>query len=68
MQEGDDFSQKPLEKADFIVQMTGPAMVRPVSSDKWKAPLREKQPKVLYMLTTYHLPFKGQYKRKKMPA
>ena len=33
------FQQKPLEKADFIVKMTGPAMIRPVSSDKWKAPL-----------------------------
>ena len=30
--------QKPLEKADFIVKMTGPAMVLPSSSDKWKAP------------------------------
>ena len=30
--------QKPLEKADFIVKMTGPAMVRPASSDKWEAP------------------------------
>ena len=31
--------QKPLEKADFIVKITGPVMVRPASSDKWKAPL-----------------------------
>ena len=35
--------QKPLEKADFIVRITGPVMVRPLlrpaSSDKWKAPL-----------------------------
>ena len=31
--------QKPLEKADFIVTITGPVMVRPASSDKWKAPL-----------------------------
>lgn len=30
--------QKPLEKADCIVKMTGPVMVRPGSSDKWKAP------------------------------
>ena len=30
--------QKPLEKADFIVTITGPVMVRPASSDKWKAP------------------------------
>ena len=28
------FQQKPLEKANFIVKMTGPAMVRPASSDK----------------------------------
>ena len=33
------FQQNPLEKADFIVKMTGPAMIRPASSDKWKAPL-----------------------------
>jgi len=31
--------QKLLEKADFIVTITGPVMVRPASSDKWKAPL-----------------------------
>ena len=43
-------SQKPLEKADFIVQMTGPAMVQSASSDKWKAPVRRKQPKVLYLV------------------
>ena len=34
--------QKPLEKADFIVKITGPVRVRaglrPASSDKWKAP------------------------------
>ena len=28
------FEQKPLEKADFIVKMTGPAMIRPASCDK----------------------------------
>ena len=33
--------QKPLEEADFIVKITGPVMVRPASSDKWKAPLDE---------------------------
>ena len=33
------FQQKPSEKAEFIVKMTGPAMVRPASSNKWKAPL-----------------------------
>ena len=31
--------QKPLETADFMVIITGPVMVRPASSDKWKAPL-----------------------------
>ena len=31
--------QKPLEKADFIVKITGPVMVRLASSDKWKGPL-----------------------------
>ena len=33
------FQQKLLEKADFIFKLTGPAVVRPASSDKWKAPL-----------------------------
>ena len=33
--------QKPLEKADFIVKITGPVMVRLASSDKWKAPFTE---------------------------
>ena len=32
------FQQKPLEKADFIVKMTGLAMVWPIISDFWKAP------------------------------
>ena len=32
------FHQKLLEIAYFIVKMTGAAMVRPVSSDFWKAP------------------------------
>ena len=31
--------QKPLEKADFIVKITCPVMVRLASSDKWKGPL-----------------------------
>ena len=31
------FQQKPVDKADFIVKITGLAMVRPASSDKWKA-------------------------------
>ena len=34
--------QKPLEKADFMIIITGPVMVRPASSDKWKAPLVRK--------------------------
>ena len=33
------FQQKPLEKADFIVKITCPVMVRLASSDKWKGPL-----------------------------
>ena len=33
------FQKKLLGKAFFIVKMTAPAMVWPVSSDKWKAPL-----------------------------
>ena len=32
------FQRKPLEKAYFIVKMTGPAVDRPASSDQWKAP------------------------------
>ena len=38
IQPGDGFSAKPLETADFIVKLTGLAMVRMASSDKWKAP------------------------------
>ena len=38
MHEGDGFPQKLLEKAYSFVKMTGPAMVRPASSDFWKAP------------------------------
>ena len=30
--------KKSLEKAYFIFKMTGPAMVRPATSDFWKAP------------------------------
>ena len=33
------FQQKLMGKAYFIVKMTAPAMVWPVSSDKWKVPL-----------------------------
>ena len=36
------FQQKLLEKAFFIVKMTGPAMVRQRSSVLWKAPLDPK--------------------------
>ena len=36
------FQQKLLENADFIFKLTGTAMVRPASSDKWKEP-RESQ-------------------------
>ena len=39
MHEGDGASTKTLgKKVFFIVKMTGPAIVRPVSSDFWKAP------------------------------
>ena len=38
MQEGDGSSAKPLEKAAFIVKITGPVLARLASSDKWKAP------------------------------
>ena len=30
--------QKPMEKAVFIVKITGPLMVRLAISNKWKAP------------------------------
>ena len=33
------FQQNLLEKAYFIAKKSGPAMVRPASSDFWKAPL-----------------------------
>ena len=33
------FQQKLLKKAYFIFKLTGRAMVRPSSPDKWKAPL-----------------------------
>ena len=32
------FPQNLLEKAYFIAKMSGPAMVRPASSDFWKCP------------------------------
>ena len=31
--------KKSFEKAYFMFKLTSPAMVRPASSDKWKAPL-----------------------------
>ena len=37
------FQRKLLEKAYFIVKMTAPGMVQPVSSDKWKVPLKKKK-------------------------
>ena len=39
MHEGDGFLRKSL----FHCQMTAPAMVQPVSSDKWKVPLDKGQ-------------------------
>ena len=39
MHQGAGFAAKLLEKAYFIFKLTGRAMVRPASSDKWKAPL-----------------------------
>ena len=33
------FQQKHLGKAYFIIKITAPAMIWPVSSNKWKAPL-----------------------------
>ena len=36
---GDGFWAKTLGKSHFIFKLTGRAMVRPASSDKWKAPL-----------------------------
>ena len=33
------FQQKLLRKAYFIVKITAPAMIWPVSSNKWKAPI-----------------------------
>ena len=33
------FQQNLLEKAYFIAKVSGPAMIRPASSDFWKAPL-----------------------------
>ena len=36
---GDGFSAKTLGKSHFIFKLTGRAVVRPASSDKWKAPL-----------------------------
>ena len=38
MHEGEDFQQNPLDKAYFVVKMTGPAMVRLTSSDFGKPP------------------------------
>ena len=40
--------QKPLGKADFMVIIIGPVMVRPASSDKWKAPLESLSLKIKF--------------------
>ena len=45
--EGNGVSTKLLEKTFFIVKVTGPAMVRPASSDFWKVPLVKK---IVYVL------------------
>ena len=37
MHKGNGFQQKLLEKAYFIFKLSGGAVVRPASSDKWKA-------------------------------
>ena len=42
--EGERVQQKLFEKAYFIFNLTSPAMVRPTSSDKWKAPLHTNSP------------------------
>ena len=44
MHEGDSFHLNFLEKTYFFVKLTGRAMVRPVSSGKWKAPSVSCQP------------------------
>ena len=38
MHKGDGFQQNLLENTHFIGKMSGPAMVRPASSDFWIAP------------------------------
>ena len=45
------FQQKPLEKTNFIVKMTCPAMVLPTSSDKWKVPFYKC---IKFLRATYH--------------
>ena len=45
------FQQILLEKADFIVKLTGLAIVRPASSDKWKATLGFKWAEILQIIT-----------------
>ena len=41
------FQQNLLEKAYFIAKMSVPAMVRPASSDFWKAPLERNTPGIV---------------------
>ena len=47
------FQQKLLGKAYYIVKITTPAMIWPVSSNKWKAPLVEVQTDAGYMHATH---------------
>ena len=57
------FQEKLLEKADFIFKLTGPAMVRPASSDKWKALLdsyvarKKERWQKNYLLVSYYAAF-----------
>ena len=44
------FQQNLLEKAYFIAKMSGPAMVRPASSDFWKAPLVQRLIQMLHVV------------------
>ena len=50
------FQQKNLEKVYFIFKLTCRAMVRPASSDKWKAPL------VSYKLCHHYLDWNANKK------
>ena len=54
-----DFQQKPLEKSRFIAKMSGSAMMRPASSEKWKAPLVYLQKKLGVSKSMYFWPNKN---------